>query len=260
MSHPKKLIRHLQALALAPALTLGAAALGAGALVWEAPAAHAQQEVTAAVLAARVQAFYDQTTTVQADFRQHFWVAAHARTQSSRGTITIQRPGRIRFDYAAPAGKVVVSTPAGFTYYEPGDDGAPGQYTRGQTEGASAALGFLTGTASLSRDFRFALRAAGGDAPANTDALELRPRRADPHYRRVVLYVDNRPDTLGVVRRVAIEDPDGNWNRFDFTNLRFNREVSASTFQFQPPRGAREINAPAVAPSAGSLPGPGSGR
>ena len=257
-----------QSLARTVCLSLGLALAGAaGAAVSAAGSASAQEAspVTAEVVAARVQAFYDQTRTVEARFQQHFWIRAYSRTQSSRGTLVIQRPGRVRFDYAQPQGKVVVSTPAGFVFFEPGEDGSPGQVMRGQTDGASAALGFLTGTARLDRDFRLALRAPGGAAaPEHTDALELRPRRADPHFRRVVLYVDNRPDTLGVVRRVSIEDPDGNWNRFDFSELRFNREVAASTFEYQPPSNAREITpraagaAPGAVPAPGALPAPGS--
>lgn len=252
-------------------LALGAPAVAASDVIFEPRVALAQDApptstapATAEEVAARVQRFYEQTRTVQARFQQHFWVRAHARTQSSRGTIVIQRPGRIRFDYAQPSGKVVVSTPEGFTYYEPGEDGAPGQFMRGDVDGASAALGFLTGTADLARDFRIALRAVGPGAPAHTDALELRPRRADPRYRRIVLYVDDRPATAGVVHRVSIEDPDGNWNRFDFSGFQFNRDVSPSSFEFQPPSNAREITAPSATPrraptgtGAADLPGPG---
>lgn len=257
-----------QSLARTLLLSLGlaiAACVASAGLGGSRASAQETTPVTAEVVAARVQAFYEQTRTVEARFQQHFWIRAYSRTQSSRGTIVIQRPGRIRFDYAQPQGKVVVSTPAGFVFFEPGEDGSPGQVMRGQTDGASAALGFLTGTARLDRDFRLALRAPGGAAaPEHTDALELRPRRPDPHFRRVVLYVDNRPDTLGVVRRVSIEDPDGNWNRFDFSDLRFNRDVNASTFEYQPPSNAREITprgagGPAAAvPAPAALPAPGS--
>jgi len=242
-----------------------AVVVGAFVLPVESAKAQGVTRVTAGVGAARVQAFYEQTRTVEARFQQHFWIRAYSRTQSSRGTIVIQRPGRIRFDYAQPQGKVVVSTPAGYVFFEPGEDGSPGQVMRGTTEGASSALGFLTGTARLDRDFRLALRAPGGaPAPENTDALELRPRRADPHFRRIVLYVSNSADTVGVVRRVSIEDPDGNWNRFDFSGFQFNRDVNASTFDYQAPTNAREITprgagaAPAVVPATGALPAPGS--
>jgi outer membrane lipoprotein carrier protein len=212
------------------ALVLGAPAWAAGELTFapslsiaqDSPPTTSATPITAEIVAARVQRFYEQTRTVQARFQQHFWVRAHARTQSSRGTIVIQRPGRIRFDYAQPNGKVVVSTPAGFTYYEPGENGAPGQFMRGN--------------------------------------VELRPRRPDPHYRRVVLYVSNTAGTEGVVLRVSIEDPDGNWNRFDFAGFQFDREVGASTFEFQPPSGARELSPPSAGPTVAPVaPGTGTG-
>lgn len=206
--------------------------------------ARAQEAVTADVVAARVQAFYEQTRTVQARFQQHFWNRVYQRTQSSAGRVAIQRPGRIRFDYEQPSGKVLVSNRDEWIMYEPGDEGAAGQYARGSSAAASqSAFGFLMGTADLGR-FRRTLRPASSTAPPHTDALELTPRRPDPHYRRIVVYVDNQPASAGVVRRVSIEDPDGNWNRFDFLELRFNRELDGGLFEFTPPRGARDITAP----------------
>ena len=234
-------------------LVLGAAlaapALPAHLAAQQQPAPQAEAALSAQVVASRVQTFYDQTRSVEARFEQHYWNRVYARTQSSRGQVVIQRPGRVRFNYDQPRGKVVVSTPDGFVFYEPNEDGSPGQFLRGTSDAASSALGFLSGTARLDRDFRLSLRPAAAGQPQNTDALELRPRRSDPHYRRIVLYVDNRAASMGVVRRVAIEDPDGNWNRFDFSGFQFNREVSASTFSYSPPEGAHEISAPAAAPT-----------
>ena len=200
--------------------------------------------VTAATVAAWAQTFYDQTPSVQARFSQYFWNRVYDRTSTSRGQIFISRPGRVRFDYAAPSGKVVVSDGSHFTYYEPGDDGAAGQYYEGSADSTSAALGFLTGTARLDRDFTFTLRPQSATQPPHTRALELRPRRPDPHYRRVVLYVSEPTATRGVVTRISIEDPDGNWNRFDFTNFDLVQPIDASRFNFHPPAGARRIDPP----------------
>ena len=224
---------------LALALCSGLVAV---ALAAPAPSAEAQGgEPTPAEVAAWVQRFYEQTTVVSARFQQHFWTKVYQRTQSSRGRVRISRPGRIRFDYDQPRGKVVASDGEGFVFYEPGDDGGAGQYVRGSSDAASSALGFLTGTARLDRDFRFSLRAASSTAPEHTQALELRPRRPDPHYVRVILYVDDRPETRGVVRRVSIEDHEGNWNRFDFSGFDFTTAIAPDVFRFTPPEGAREI-------------------
>src|SRR5262249_28140408 len=114
---------------------------------------------------------------------------------------------------------------------------------------STGALGFLMGTSQIS-DFEFSLRAPSSTQPPHTDALELRPRTPDPNYVRIVVYVDNQADALGVVRRVSIEDPDGNWNRFDFSELRFNRELDDAAFRFTPPAGAREITGPAASPAS----------
>ncbi len=198
---------------------------------------------SAAQVASSVQSFYDATTSVEADFQQFFWTRVYSRTDSSRGRLRIARPGRIRFDYTEPSGKIVVGSGDQFTYFEPGDDGTAGQYYRATTDVASRALGFLTGTSRLDRDFNFALRAST-TGPAHTACLELRPRAPDPHYTRIRLYVSTEPATRGAVMQVAIEDGDGNWNTFRFSNFHFNRELDASTFEYTPPEGAREITAP----------------
>lgn len=201
-------------------------------------------ETTAELVAARVQAFYDRTSSLRVDFAQHYWSNVYRRTTTSRGRLAILRPGRIRFDYTTPSGKVVVSDGERFTYYEPGDDGTAGQYWIGSADGASAALGFLTGTARLDRDFTFSLGTRSDSDPPRTDVLVLRPRADDPHYTEIRLYVSNAPGTEGVVLRTSIRDHENNWNRFDFSGHRFSEAVPESTFAYTPPDGAREITPP----------------
>jgi len=200
------------------------------------------QEPSADDVASSVQTFYDRTTSLEADFQQFFWTRVYSRTDSSRGTLRIARPGRIRFDYSEPSGKIIVGSGDAFTYFEP-IEGSAGQYYRANTDVASRALGFLTGTSRLDRDFTFSLHPST-TGPAHTTCLELRPRAADPHYTRIRLYVSNVEATRGVVMQVAIEDGDGNWNTFRFSNFHFNRELDAHTFDYTPPAGAREITPP----------------
>jgi outer membrane lipoprotein carrier protein len=230
----------------------GAGALAAAALLPQLSpqlgllgAARAQDEVTAATVASRVQTFYDQTHGLRVNFQQHYWSSAYRRTTTSRGRLAISRPGRIRFDYTSPSGKVVVSDGSSFTYYEPGEEGESGQYWRGSADGTSSALGFLTGTARLDRDYTYTLVARRDGDPANADVLELTPRTADPHVARIRLYVSNNASTLGVVLRVSVGDHDGNWNRFDFSGFDFPDSIADSTFAYSPPEGAREITPPA---------------
>lgn len=209
-------------------------------LTFGAASVSAQGEpATAARVAAEIQAFYDQTTTVRTAFQQAHYDSVYRRTTRSRGVLTIARPGKLRFDYLGGDGKVVVSDGQTMTFYEPGDDHGPGQYARSpMREDMSSALGFLTGAARLDRDFRFRL----GDASSfswDGQVLELRPLRDEPGYTRMFLFVD--PNAAGVVRRVIVQDHAGNLNRFDFQRTEFNRAIAAERFAFTPPTGARRI-------------------
>ena len=223
------------------ALAVTAAALAA-ALAPSASRAQRRAPLSAAHVAAQVQAFYDQTRTVETAFYQAHYDRIYRRTTRSRGVLTIARPGKLRFDYLGGDGKVVVSDGSRLTVYEPGDDGGPGQYARTAVaqEGVPSALAFLTGSARFERDFHVRLvdpDRFGWDG----HVLELRPRRPEPAYLRAFLYVDDDPRAAGVVHRVLIQDHEGNLNRFDFRRMRFNRPLDESRFDFRPPSGARRI-------------------
>jgi len=211
------------------------------ALALIAPRAEAQSTPSAARVAAQVQGFYDQTRTVQTAFYQTHYDRLYRRTTRSRGLLTIDRPGKMRFDYLGGNGKVVVTNGRTLTVYEPGDDGAPGQFMRSRLEdGLPSALAFIAGTARLDRDFTFRLRDASRFR-WDGHVLELRPRTPEPAYRRMFLYVEASGPSTGVVRRVLVQDHDGNLNRFTFRRMRFNRQVASSRFDFEPPVGARQI-------------------
>jgi len=229
-------MKHRMIIAVLAALTIAALPRGASAQ------SDRERTPSAAQLAAQVQGFYDQTRTVETAFTQAHYDRVYRRTTRSRGILTISRPGKMRFDYLAGNGKVVVSNGSTLTVYEPGDEGGAGQYVRQpvREEGIPSALAFIAGTSRLDEDYRFRL-ADPARFRWDGHVLELRPRTSEPAYRRVFLYVDDDPATAGVVRRVLIQDHAGNLNRFDFQRMRFNRPVANARFQFSPPAGARDI-------------------
>lgn len=202
----------------------------------------AGRPVDARSVAAQVQAFYDQTRNVQATFYQTYYHRLYGRYQRAAGTVAFEKPGHFRFDYGRPNGKVIASNGKRLVVYEPGDPGEPGQHVvRDATRAALPdAFGFLTGTTDLANDFRLRLlnaKAWGFDGYV----LELRPKRPNPQYRRIVLLVESDPSLRGVVRTVRIDDPDGNRNKLELGHLRFNRPLNASRFAFVPPASSRPV-------------------
>ncbi len=204
--------------------------------------ADAPEPPNARTVAEAAQGFYDQVDTLEARFSQRYHHRIYQRTQTSTGRLRFDDAGRMRFDYDAPNGKVIVSNGVNLVAYEPTDGHGPGQYVKTPVseDGLHSGFAFLTGRARIMDDYRVRL--------LNNErynwrghVLELRPRAADPNVRRIILFVDGRTDTFGVVHRVRIDDHEGNQNQLTLRSMRLNRDLGASAFRFTPPSGARRV-------------------
>lgn len=191
-----------------------------------------------------VQAFYDQTKTVEAEFYQTYFNRIYDKYDHSKGSVKFAKPGRMRWDYAAPNGKVIVSDGKRLVIYEPGEENEPGQvFERAISDSElPQALAFLTGTGKLADDFTFRLLDAAAQGFPTGYVLELLPKKPSPHYDRILFYVDRDEKRTGLVHRVLIVDSAGNRNRIDFKTPKFNRALDAKTFAWQPPKNARKVN------------------
>lgn len=209
--------------------------------------ATAAPALDAPTLTTLVQAFYDQTTSFEADFAQQQFTRVYNRTQRARGRVVFKKPGLMRFDYATPNGQIFVSDGRTLRMYQPPEEGERnGQMVERNIDADQlpAAFGFLMGTGRLDQDFDARLLDARAEGFPNGHVLELRPKRPSPHFEKLVCFVtviEQNGRRAGVIQRLLILDAAGNRNRFDFTRPQFNREVPASRFQYTPPRGTRTV-------------------
>src|SRR5512138_2094766 len=113
-----------------------------------------------AVLAREVQGFYEQTRDLEADFVQTYTYASFGRTQTSRGTFKVKKPGKLRWDYAEPARKTIVVNGSRLVQYEPEENQA---YVDEHFDASamSAAVTFLLGKGSLEKEFDLSSDAEG---------------------------------------------------------------------------------------------------
>jgi outer membrane lipoprotein-sorting protein len=234
-------VRARAARLVAGALLACAVAVGA-AHAPRASTARAQQAPTAADVAASVQRFYDQITTLRTRFHQTYYTKATNTYQRSSGVVVFKKPGKMLWRYDAPNGKIIVSDGERVQYYEPPDGSGPGQVAEVPIANSELpqALSFLTGQGRLEEQFAFRLVDPGtqGFSVPGGQVLELRPRRQTPAYERLLFFVRNG----SAVVRVLIIDHMGNRNRFDFTATEFtNVNVPDREFQWRPPAGTRRV-------------------
>ena len=213
-----------------PAGKAGAPKAGAEALPKPLPAAK-----TAEVLA-KVQAFYDNTTSFVSTFTQQYRIKAHSKTKTSSGTVIFSKPGKMDWAYTDPKDNRVVSDGVTIKVYE-----AANKQMFEQPMGKSqypAVLSFLTGEGKLSDTFTFELYAGEEANFPGGYVLSGTPKTETPAYSRVLFYVDTASSQ---VRRVLIIDGQGNRNRFDFDTPKVNVPVDASHFRFAPPPGTTVV-------------------
>jgi outer membrane lipoprotein carrier protein len=199
-------------------------------------AAAAPATPSAEAIAARVQAFYDQTKTFQAAFKQEYFIRMHDQHRTSEGRVAFEKPGKMSWKYDQPNGNRVVSDGRTLKVYD-----RENQQMFEQPVDKSqypAALAFLMGQGELTRSFTLRLLDPTTVKFEGGWVLEGTPKDPTPAYQKVLLYVDS---ATSQVRRVLILDAQGNRNRFDFNTPLVNTPVPNGEFTFTPPEGTQIV-------------------
>jgi outer membrane lipoprotein carrier protein len=206
------------------------------------PQAGTPARPAAADTARALQQKYDQVKDFTADFTHDYKGGVLKKQSLEHGTVQIKKPGRMRWDYAAPDRKLFVSDGRKVYSYIPADKQVIVSDIPAEDEATTAVL-FLAGKGNLTRDFTVTYAAAadlpGADAP-DVYALRLAPRQKQRDYDWLVIVVDR--GTLRI-RSLTAADQQGGRSSFTFTNYRENAGVADKAFEFKIPRGVDVITA-----------------
>src|SRR3954469_21288147 len=178
-----------------------------------------------ATVVARVQKYYDATKDLRASFEVQIDSASRAPSKAS-GEVLLKKPGKMRWDYAKPEKKLMVSDGATLWVYEPDDEQAYKQDLRGNA--LPAQVSFLLGEGKLDKEFDASLTKVDG-LGADELALKLVPKLGTTAYRYLVFVVD---DKSGQVKQTVIYGQDGSTNRLTFVDVQQNKGVDDGKFKF----------------------------
>ncbi|MCA1662763.1 MAG: outer membrane lipoprotein chaperone LolA [Myxococcales bacterium] len=191
----------------------------------------------AATIVARVQKYYDATKDLRAKFEQQLESPSRAPSKAS-GDVWLKKPGKMRWDYAKPEKKLMVSDGTTLWVYDPDDEQAYKQDLRNNA--LPAQVSFLLGEGKLDKEFDASLTKVDGLA-ADEIALKMVPKLGTTAYRYLVFVVD---DKSGQVRRTIIYGQDGSTNRLSFLEVQQNKGVDDGKFKFSPPSGTHILKPP----------------
>jgi len=180
----------------------------------------------------QVEARYNSAHTLQVHFVEQFQAAGRARPAES-GTLTLEKAGKMRWDYSQPPGKLFILDGKEVYLYTRSDNRVEKMPLK-STEDMRAPLAFLLGRLDLKKQFRnFRVRPAEDgqwlDADAKSDRVP---------YESISLLIDRN----GPIRELRVTGRDGSQMAFEFSNEVLNPRIDAKLFHFVPPPRAEVVD------------------
>ena len=171
---------------------------------------------------------YNSVTTLQVSFEETFSAAGRGRKTES-GELFLRKPGRMRWNYKEPSGKLFVSDGKNLFYYNPATKQAEKMKPK-DSEDLRAPLAFLLGKLDFQKDFQgLESRQADGGV-----VISAQPKSDKLPYRSVEFLVSS----LNEIKRLTITGQDNSRILFVFNNERLNPDIDPKQFRFDLPAGA----------------------
>lgn len=170
---------------------------------------------------------YNAAKTLQVSFEETLTGVGPKRVES--GELALRKPGRMRWDYSAPAGKLFLADGKSIYYYSPTSKQAE-KVPFKQSEDMRAPLAFLLGKLDFEKDFQ-----GFKTAPqANGTLISADPKSDKLPYKHVDFLVT--PDFR--IAELRVLGFDQSVLTFRFSNERVNPALQDGIFKFELPAGA----------------------
>jgi outer membrane lipoprotein carrier protein len=203
--------------------------IGTPSLAW------GQDSISAHDVAQLVDHHYNQLHSLRAGFTESYEGLGMSRSES--GTLLLLKPGRMRWDYSQPAGKLFLIDGKYAWFYVQGEAQVE-RLAAKQLDDLRSPLRFLLGHTELEKEMT-GLRLDGA-ANAGSYTLVGQPKGQTNRVRRVSLSVAAH---TGVILAIEIDEEDGAVTKFSFTGEQPNAPVPENAFHFTPPAGVPVVDA-----------------
>lgn len=196
----------------------------------------------------KIQARYEKTKDLRAEFRQVTKIEGFATLLTSSGNLFIKKPGKLRWDYREPdVQEIYVSGNDLMMYVPQHKQVLVGKLT--QMAASQAPLQLLQGAAKLEEHFEVQATLGGERGEGGVPLVTLVPKAAGPESVKTVvrIVVEAQPKTY-FIKTVSIHEVSGNVATFQFDNLQPNTGLQGVRFEFTVPAGVEVVKAPALGP------------
>jgi outer membrane lipoprotein carrier protein len=201
------------------------------------PATGQSAPLTPVQIAEKIQATYEKTASFKADFLQTSSISSmEHRQRKGSGTMVIQKPGLLRWDYTSPEKQVLVSDGEMFSLYFAVENQmivTPAkEYLR-----EDVTYNFFSGKGNLLNDFEV-IAVMPDQEKQGSLAIKLIPKKTHAQVETMNVWVD---EGTFLVNRLEIMDHLGSVTNLLLFNTVVNSPMPEDFFQFSPPEGTEII-------------------
>lgn len=193
-----------------------------------------------------IQARYEKTKDLQADFVQKTKIEGFERPVTSSGKVYLKKPGRLRWDYLEPANEQIYVTHDDVKVFVPEHKQVLiGKLT--QMAASQAPLQLLQGVGKLDESFDIQPTAGMERGIGGIRLITLIPKAKEQESARNLqkIIVEVFPKTY-FLRTVSLYEISGNVATFEFSELKPNTGLTNEAFDFKIPPDVEVVRAPVL--------------
>jgi outer membrane lipoprotein carrier protein len=179
----------------------------------------------------RVDDHYNHLASLRAHYVERY--SGMGMDRAEEGTLLLKKPGRMRWSYAEPVGKVFVLDGKYAWFYTPGDAQATRVPAR-QLDDLRSPLRFLLGHTQLKKELDNLTVVLDGSGFRITGV----PKGMAQRVKLLTLGVTAE----GAIETMRLEEVDGAVTVFAFSGMQENVPVKDADFVFTPPAGVTVVN------------------
>lgn len=191
-------------------------------------AAETKQDIALSIVLDGLENRYNRAKTLQVSFEESYMGSGRPR-RSESGELSLRKPGKMRWEYSQPAGKLFLSDGKLIYYYNPISKRAEKLKLK-ESEDMRAPLAFLLGKLDFQKDFTdFKLKIDG-----DNKLVIAKPKSDKLPYKQVEFTVSPQME----IRQLIVSGHDDAVLIFRFSNERVNPVLAETDFKFELPAGA----------------------
>ena len=194
----------------------------------------------------RLQARYEKTKDLQADFTQKTTIEGFERTMTSSGKVYIKKPGRLRWNYLDPSAEDIYVQGDDVKVYVPEHKQVlVGKLTH--MAASRAPLELLQGAANLDASFEAEPTPGKSRGVGGIRLVTLVPKSHDAEAHGTVqrIVVEVFPKTY-FIRSLSLHEVSGNVSNFEFSSLQSNIGLDDDLFVPKFPPDVEVVKAPVL--------------